>query len=88
MRFCDKNFVHGGPVSGSEALHCFSKFILISEMLQFHAYLNIGDFNIKFSFNMKFITASLDPYNMHEGAFKSIWDSILLRLLFPKPSFS
>jgi hypothetical protein len=55
MRFCDKNFVHGGPGSGSEALHCFSKFMLISEMLQIHKNLNIGDFNIKLSFNMKLL---------------------------------
>jgi hypothetical protein len=45
---------------------CFSKCMLISEMLQTHENLNIGDFNIKLSFDMKFITASLDPYTMHE----------------------
>jgi hypothetical protein len=62
--------------------------MLISEMLQIHENLNIGDFNIKLPFNMKFITASLNPYNLHEGAFRSIWGSILSRLLFPKPSSS
>jgi hypothetical protein len=61
-----------GPGPGSKAFHCFSKFMLISEMLQIDENLNIGDFSIELSFHMKFITASMDLYNMHECAFKSI----------------
>jgi hypothetical protein len=34
---------------------------------------------------MKYITASLETYKMHESAFKNIWDSIFFQAFIPEP---